>query len=111
MEKQKDLAPVIIDLGAHRRGELNEGWIDMFSAKIKLLLRRIFGFVPGTDIVLRGTKSELGSLTKVLGREKRYINFFKKVGLNDPKTYQSKYKLDQAVQQFEKATGLKWPLK
>ena len=32
-------------------------------------------------------------------------------GLGDRKTYESRYKLDSAVKNFERETGLKWPMK
>ena len=39
------------------------------------------------------------------------MNAFVKYGLNDPRTFNSKWELDTAVQKFERATGLKWPFK
>ena len=35
----------------------------------------------------------------------------KKFGLDDPRTYKSKTKLDKAIKDFEKTTGLVWPFK
>ena len=34
-----------------------------------------------------------------------------KFGLNDPRTYASKTKLKSAVRNFERETGMKWPIK
>jgi hypothetical protein len=34
-----------------------------------------------------------------------------KYGLNNPRTYASKSKLNTAVRNFERETGMKWPIK
>jgi hypothetical protein len=34
---------------------------------------------------------------------------YKEYGLNDPRTYKSKFKLNKSVRDFERKTKLKWP--
>ncbi|MAF26058.1 hypothetical protein CL634_10875 [bacterium] len=111
MDIQEDtLAPIIIDLGIAKRGQLDESTLRMFGGWIKLLLRSMFGedVVP---IKVRGTRPEIRTFAGALSGEKNYIQAFQKYGLGDKRTYTNKYKLDRAVEKFEKTTGLKWPFK
>jgi len=106
----KDLAPIEIDLGTARRGELNESFLAMFGGWVETLLKSMFSgsTIP---VSVRGTKEEVSSFAKVLGKEKKYMETYKKYGLDDPKTYKNKTALNKAVKTFEKVTKLKWPFK
>ena len=44
-------------------------------------------------------------------KERDYYKVYKKYGLDNPKTYRSKYRLKRAIHDFERKTGMKWPLK
>ena len=87
MNDQNDITPMVIDLGASRRGEINESWLAQFGGAIKMILKRMFGgdFMP--------------------------VKALNSYGLNDPKTYRSKSTLKNAVSKFERGTGIKWPFK
>jgi hypothetical protein len=52
----------------------------------------------------------LGSFEKAFKGERRYWRSAKKHGLDNPRTYESKYRLDRAVRNFEGSTGIKWPI-
>jgi len=108
--EEDKVSPTIIDLGAARKNEVNESFLRQFGELVKIALRRMFG-AEGLSGLVRGTQSEVNSFSTTLGREKRYMQSFSDYGLNDPRTYKSKYKLDAAVKQFERKTGLKWPFK
>ena len=109
---KEELSPIEIDLGAARRGKLDESFLSMFGGAIKMLYGRMFGDTSSIfPVNVRGTKAELSSFARLLNKEKDYIDAYKKFGLNDPVTYNNKYRLDGAVQRFEKTTGLKWPFK
>lgn len=110
MEDSKDLAPIIIDLGIHRRGELNESWLAMFGGAIEMILGKMFGS-PSSPVKVRGTRNEIDSFSKTLRGEKKYIEAAARYGLDDPRTYKNKYKLDQAIKNFERTTGIKWAFK
>lgn len=101
---------IVIDLGSHRRGELNEGLLGMMGAWIKDILGAMF---QGTSlpVKIRGSRSEIDSFTNTLSREKRYLEAFSRYGLDDPRTYRSKSELSKAVSQFERNTGIIWPFK
>ena len=108
--QEEQLSEINIDLTTARNGELNESFLTMFGGAIKMILKSLFG---GTSIPVNitGTKSDISSFTKTIGREKNYLQTWSKYGLDNPRTYKSKAKLSSAVSQFERKTGLKWPFK
>ena len=103
------IVPIVIDLEVND-DEINESFLRMFGAGVELLLKRMFGLneVPFT---FRGSKSKLDNFIDAMKFEKEYIKQFGTFGLNNPKTWESKYELNKAVQKFEKSTGIKWPFK
>jgi hypothetical protein len=105
-----DLAPIEIDLNAAKKDELNEDYLGQFGAAVGMLLKTITqGYeVP---VSVRGSETDIKKFVNVLRGERRYMSDFNKYGLDHDSTYSSKYKLDGAVKEFEKSTGLKWPFK
>jgi len=110
-EEQKDLTPIVIDLNAAKSGELKEfNPLAMLKHGVGALLSMMFGG-SAVPVKLRGSKSDVKAFAKALGNEKRYIDAYRKYGLNDARTYKNKYKLNNAIKDFNKKTGLKWPFK
>ncbi len=105
---EEELVSITIDLGAVRKGKLNESFLAMFGYWVKAILKRIFGGVE-VPVNVSGTRSEVEAFANALGREKDYMTSLRAHGLDDKRTFSNKYKLDSAVQSFEKETGLKWP--
>lgn len=91
--------------------QLNESWLRMFGGVVKTILRQMFGDVNLPTAKIRGSKRDVRSFGRALKSEKDYMTSFSKYGLDDPKTYDNKYKLDKAIKNFEKETGIKWPFK
>ena len=108
--EENDLVPLEVDLGLVRRGELEEGPLRLFGSAIKYILNRMFGG-GARSIRVRGTRREIDSFTRTLGREKRYMDSYINNGLDDPRTLNNRHSLERAVRAFEKETGLKWPIK
>ena len=102
--------PIVVDLGIANRGQLNESFLAMWGAWVKTILERMFG-MNTIPVSVRGTKREVESFYGTLQKEKRYIEVYKKYGLEDPETYRSKHMLDGAVKKFERTTNLIWPFK
>jgi hypothetical protein len=109
-ESNDELVEQVIDLGLARRGELDEIVLTSMGAAIEWTLGRMFS---GLSLPLRvkGTKQEIASFANVLGKEKKYVDAFKKSGLDSPVTYQSRFRLEDAVKQFERVTGLRYPFR
>jgi hypothetical protein len=103
-----DITPIVIDLT--KKDNLNESWLRLFGFGVKAILSHMFGQTT-VPVTVRGSQADIRSFANTLGREKRYLENYQKYGLDNPRTYKSKSVLDSAVSKFEKATGLKWPLK
>tara|TARA_B100000287_G_scaffold410618_1_gene439251 strand:- start:327 stop:701 length:375 start_codon:yes stop_codon:yes gene_type:complete len=89
---------------------LREGFIGTFGITLKQLLKKMFGGEK-VPIIVKGKPKEIRAFAKALVREKDYYSVYKKYGLNDPRTYRSKYRLKRAIHDFERKTRIKWPLK
>jgi len=107
---EEELVSTTIDLGIARKGELNESFLAMFGYWVKAIMKRIFGGA-NVPVSVKGTRSEVESFANALGRERDYMTSLKRNGLDNETTFGNKYRLDKAVENFEKETGLKWPFK
>ena len=107
--KQDNLDEIVFDLGAARKGQLNENILHVFAAWIQYLLSKMF---KGRRIPVRvrGNKIEVERFTDALVNEKRYMDYIKKYGL-DPMTYKQKAKLDVAIKRFEREARINWPIR
>tara|TARA_R110002020_G_scaffold217811_1_gene425611 strand:+ start:1714 stop:2073 length:360 start_codon:yes stop_codon:yes gene_type:complete len=114
-----DIEEVVIDFNEMKQkmSELNEEQLNEFlfsqtaalGASVKILLGMMgFGQDFSIPIKVKGSSQDVNSFTRALKGERRYMDAVKKYGLDDPKTYKSKMKLDKAIQGFEKTTGIKW---
>ena len=84
----------------------------MFGGVVKTILRRMFG--TGTSSPLgriKGTKTQLRNFEKALNANRNYIQSYIDNGLDNPATFKSKYRLETAVKNFERQTGIQWPFK
>ena len=104
------LQEVVIDFSEWRSNVLNESWLRMFWLNIEYLLKAMFGGNM-VNAKIRGNKREINSFARTLSREKKYMDTFLKYGLDNPRTYKSRYKLESSIRNFERNTGLKWPIK
>ena len=89
---------------------IDEGYLGALGNQIKLLLKMMFGRSL-ISARFRRTKDQISSFARALGNEKRYLNSFEKNGLTDPRTMRNRHKLERAVANFERETGIKWPFK
>jgi len=89
---------------------LEEGFIRTFGITLKQLMKKMFGG-DRVPILVKGKPKQIKAFAKALVHEKDYYKTYKKYGLNSPKTYRSKYRLKRAIYNFERKTGIKWPLK
>ena len=88
---------------------LNERFIAEFGITLKQLFKKMFGGEK-VPILVKGSKKQIKAFAKALVHEKDYYKHYKRYGLDDPKTYRSKYRLKTAIRNFERKTGIKWPL-
>jgi hypothetical protein len=106
-----EIAPIVIDLNAAKDGKLDEFFpIAMMGAGIKELLKAMFGG-SALPVSVKGSRDDIKAFARTLGKEKKYIGAYRKYGLNDPRTFKNKFKLNKSIKDFKKKTGLKWPFK
>lgn len=103
MEENK----TVIDLS---QKTLDESWLRMFGTGISAILNAMFS---GTSIPvsIKGSQQEIQAFAKTLSREKKYLETYKNLGLDNAETYKNKLNLNKAVKEFTKTTGLPWPFK
>ena len=106
----QELQEIEIDLNAVAKGSVNESYLRMFGWAIKSIMNSMFGG-SRIPVTVKGSQSQVRDFARVLGKEKKYLENYKKFGLDNPQTYKSRYSLDSAVKKFERGTGLKWPFK
>lgn len=107
---QIDFENDVLDLTQFRGNELNENILHVFAAWIEYLLSKMF---KGRRVPVRvkGNRIEVERFTDALVNEKKYLDFIKKYGLDDPMTYSQKAKLEIAIKRFEREAGINWPIK
>ena len=108
--REEEIVPIEIDLGMARKGKIDESFLTAFGSAIEMVLGRMFGG-NSVPINVRGTRREIDSFANVLSKEKKYMKAYKEAGLSDASTMSSKYKLQKAIEKFEKNTGIIYPLK
>ena len=103
----KELTEIEIDLSGDK---LNESFLRMFGFGVKAILKRMFG---GTSVPVsvKGSKGDVGAFAKAIGSEKKYLDNWRRYGLDNPRTYKSKAVLDKAAKNFTRKTGIKWPFR
>jgi hypothetical protein len=106
--ENKDITPIVIDFG--EKDLMNESWLKMLGFGIKSILGAMFGG-SAIPVTVKGSTSDVRSFAKTLGREKSYMDTYRRYGLDNSQTYKSKYKLDKATKDFTRKTGIKWPFK
>ena len=106
----QEIQEIEIDLNAAANGRVDESFLRMFGGAIKMIMNSMFGG-SSVPVTVKGSQSQVRDFARVLGREKKYLENYKKFGLDNPQTYKSRYSLSSAVKKFERGTGLKWPFK
>ena len=106
-----DFENEVLDFDALREEQqLNENILNVFAAWIQYLLSKMY---KGRRIPVRvrGNRIEVERFTDALVNEKRYMDYIKKYGLDNPMTYKQKSTLDVAIRRFEKEAKINWPIK
>lgn len=107
---QIDFENEILDLNDFKNDQLNENILHVLAAWIEYLLSKMFKGrrIP---VKVRGNRIEVTRFTDALVNEKRYMDFIRKYGLDDPMTYKQKARLDVAIRRFERESGINWPIR
>ena len=109
--QEDKITEMVIDFEKLRQNQLDESFLRIFGNITKMILRRMYGEDLFLPVKVRGKPQEIKAFAQALGRERRYIDAYKKHGLDHPRTHASGSMLKKAISKFTKATGLKWPFK
>ena len=92
MLTEEQLEEMVFDLGAARKGQLNENILHVFAAWIEYLLAKMYKGrrIP---VKVRGNRIEVQRFTDALVNDKQ------------------KSKLDVAIKRFEREARINWPIK
>jgi hypothetical protein len=109
-EQEETSEELILDFS-----KLDEGPIVRQREKLKRALMQFLGFDDYFRLFpqvgkIRGTSSQVSSFRNAAMGEKQYMKAVEKHGLNNPKTFSSKSRLNTAIRNFERETGMKWPI-
>jgi hypothetical protein len=108
--KEEKLSDTIkIDLSALKEKKLNEVYLESFGGQIALALEKILNGASGA-LQITGAQKEVDSFLNAISAEANYLQKYYNLGLNNPTTWASSARLDNALRQFETQTGLRWPL-
>ena len=61
------------------------------------------------ELIVSGTNEEISSFVGALKAEHQYMDTYLQLGMDDETTREAKYLLNDAVESFERTTGLLWP--
>lgn len=117
------IQPITINFTKLAPMQLNESMVAKWAADVKYVLRhilspRLFPRLEEQDnlsdsppVVIKGSKEDLNAFASVVNKEKEYALEYLDSGLGSPQLSDLKLKLEQSIHNFEKTTGLKWPLR
>jgi hypothetical protein len=109
---EDNLQEIVIDFNDLRSNKLDEfsTGLATFGANVEFILSRMFG-MNSIPVSIRGTQSEISSFAKTLSSEKRYVDTARRLGLDNPRTLRNRAQAEKAAKEFQRQTGVKWPLK
>lgn len=113
--------PIIINVS--KQDMLNESSIARFAAQIKNILRNVLSLEAYRAIireedgeqeqekyVIKGSKKDVMAFADALDKEKQYAKDYIEHGLGSPQLSDTKLELEKSINNFEKTTGIKWPV-
>ena len=104
------LTTTVIDLNAVKSNQIDEGgFLRMFGWAVEKILGHMFGGTGAIPVKVKGNPSQVNSFVRTIANEKKYMDTWRQYGLDDPRTYKNKAKLDSSIRDFERLTGLHWP--
>lgn len=103
-----------INLNQVKGDLLNENAYAQFGATVKMWLQTLLGgrpFHTAPKFKISGTRGDINSFMKTIGSQTKYIKAASALGLDDPRTFMNKSKFETALRNFERQTGVKWPVR
>tara|TARA_Y100000114_G_scaffold36845_1_gene32359 strand:- start:8118 stop:8462 length:345 start_codon:yes stop_codon:yes gene_type:complete len=110
--------PIVINVSKDKL--LTESSIASFAAQIKNILRNVLSLEAyraiireeeeETKFVVKGSKKDVMAFADTLEKEKQYAKDYMEHGLGSSELSDTKLELEKSIHNFEKTTGVKWPI-
>lgn len=109
--------PIVINVSKNKL--LTESSIASFAAQIKNILRNVLSLEAyraiireeeETKFVVKGSKKDVMAFADTLEKEKQYAKDYMEHGLGSSELSDTKLELEKSIHNFEKTTGVKWPI-
>jgi Sec7-like guanine-nucleotide exchange factor len=111
--------PTIINISKEQL--LTESSIATFAAQIKNILRNVLSLEAYRAIIreedeeqekfiIKGSKKDVVAFADTLEKEKQYAKDYMEHGLGSQQLTDTKLELEKSIHNFEKTTGIIWPI-
>lgn len=116
------LTAVNIDFLKLKSNKINESFVAQWAADVKYVLKHVMSkplFArleeeeeqEETKVVIKGSKEDVEAFVDTIKKEKEYALEYLENGFGAPELSDIKLDLEKSIHNFEKTTGLKWPLR
>jgi hypothetical protein len=105
LERLKKTCPVALS-----EEILLEDSYEAWGADLRLMLQRMFG-TSGIPVTITGSPNDVAAFGAVTRTHHDFIRSMKLYGLDDPKLWANRAKLKNAIAEFERGTGIQYPIK
>lgn len=117
------LNPININLYKLKTKHLQESSVAQWAADVKYILNHVLSkpLWPVLEqeeknndkppVVIKGAKEDLSAFADTINKEKEYALEYLEKGIGHPTLSDIKLELEKSIHNFEKTTGIKWPLR
>ena len=100
----------MVKLEIYFSSSLNEEYLKTLAHKVEQILKSM---ITGkhSPVSIKGDESKVKAFAKALGNEERYILALQEAPIDNPEVMGLRHKLEEAIANFEKVTGIKWPVR
>jgi hypothetical protein len=104
--KEDKVAKYNIDFSSR----LSEQYMKDFAYKVGQILKAM---TTGrhAPVSVTGEADKVKAFAKAIGYEEKYIRALQESNINSPDTMILRHELESAIADFEKSTGIKWPVR
>jgi hypothetical protein len=110
-----------IVINVSKKHLLAESSMSQFAAQLRALLRNVLSLdayralIREEDeatptFVIKGSKEDVKAFADALDKEKQYAKDYMEHGLGSPELTDTKLELEKSIHNFEKTTGIIWPI-
>lgn len=100
----------MVETSVNLDSSINEQYLKAFAHKVEEILKAM---LTGrhAPVSVKGEKGKVEAFARALGSEERYIKILQDSSPTDPQSMEMRHQLESAIANFEKSTGIKWPVR